>query len=146
MINRPADEVFAFVSDYGNDVLWRKGVHEMTPTPAGKARSGTRVHEVLRFAGSTHVTDTEVMDVVEGRSLRYEGGGSGGRVRGRRMAEPSPSGGTVLTTEVEVETTGVLRFLEPLLAPMFRRNTRRDLETLRGLLEAQPSELVSSTQ
>jgi hypothetical protein len=134
VIRRPAGAVFDFVSDYRNDPRWRRGVAAMTPTPPGPAADGTRVHEVLRFAGRTHVTDTTVHDVVPGRSLRFEGAGTGGRVRGRRSVQPVADG-TRLTNEVHVETGGLLRLFEPLLAPLFRRGTRRDLATLKQLLE-----------
>jgi uncharacterized protein YndB with AHSA1/START domain len=133
-INRPPAEVFAFVADQRNDPRWRAGVVEMTPSPPAPVAPGTTVHEVLRFAGRTHVTDTTIVDVVPGRSFEFAGAGSGGRVRGSRAVAPT-SDGTQLTTRLQVDTSGLLRLLEPVLAPRFRAATRRDLATLARLLE-----------
>jgi uncharacterized protein YndB with AHSA1/START domain len=133
-IPRPAADVFALIADHRNDTRWRGGVQEMTADPVGPVTPGATVHEVLRFAGSTHVTDTVITAVDPGRSFAYEGDGTGGRVRGRRSVEPDGESSCRVTTELEVETTGALRFLEPLLAPVFRRGVRRDLHTLRSLV------------
>jgi uncharacterized protein YndB with AHSA1/START domain len=132
-IPRPAADVFALVADHRNDTRWRHGVREMTADPIGPVTPGATVHEVLRFAGSTHVTDTVITAVDPGRSFSYDGAGTGGRVRGRRVVEATAESTCRVTTELEVATTGVLRFLEPLLAPMFRRGVGRDLAALRSL-------------
>jgi uncharacterized protein YndB with AHSA1/START domain len=129
-IPRPAAEVFAIVADHRNDTRWRGGVREMTAEPVGPVRPGVTVHEVLCFAGSTHVTDTVITAVDPGRAFDFEGDGTGGRVRGRRTVEATGGSSCRVTTDVTVETTGALRFLEPLLAPMFRRGVRRDLRAL----------------
>ena len=70
---------------------------------------------MLRFGGRTHVTDTTVHSVTPSRSLSFDGAGTGGQVRGRRSVEPVPEGAR-LSTELHVETHGVMRLLEPLLA------------------------------
>ena len=76
-LSRDADKVWAYVSDYANDPAWREGVVEMIPTPDGPARPGTRTHEVLRFTGSTYVTDADIKEVQD-RHLRYEGSNASG--------------------------------------------------------------------
>jgi hypothetical protein len=134
VIRRDASDVYDFVADYANDPRWRRGVSQMTPTPAGAVADGTRVHEVLRFGGKEHTTDTVVRDVVPGRSFSFEGDGTGGRVRGRRGVVAVPEGAR-LSTELHVDPPRGLRLFEPLLAPLFRRGTRRDLAALRDLLE-----------
>jgi hypothetical protein len=133
-IRRSPADVYAFVADYDNDSRWRHGVTEMIATPNGSVRDGTQVREVLRFGGRSHVTETVISDVVPGRSFVFQGAGTGGAVWGRRTVEPAAAGAR-LTTELRVTSRGVLRVLEPLLAPMFRRATRRDLATLQGMLE-----------
>ena len=39
-INRPADQVWAYVADYGNDTSWRAGVRQMHPSLPGPAQVG----------------------------------------------------------------------------------------------------------
>jgi uncharacterized protein YndB with AHSA1/START domain len=143
-IRRSPADVYAFVADYDNDPRWRDGVTEMTATPNGSVRDGTKVREVLRFGGRAHVTETTISDVVPGRSFVFQGAGTGGAVWGRRTVEPTAEGAR-LTTELRVTSRGALRVLEPLLAPMFRRATRRDLATLRGTLEAGADHAATSS-
>jgi hypothetical protein len=39
-INRPADQVWAYVADYGNDTSWRAGVRQLHPSLPGPAQVG----------------------------------------------------------------------------------------------------------
>jgi hypothetical protein len=135
-IRRAPAEVFAYLADFANDPRWRRDVRAMVPEPAGLARVGTTVHEELRFCGRTHHTDTTVTEVEADGAVRFAGQGSGGAVAGRRSVRAHALG-TEVRLELHVETSGTLRLLEPLLAPMFRRGVQRDLRTLQQLVEAQ---------
>ena len=68
-----ADVVWGYVEDYSNDVAWRRGLAEMTPSPLGPPAIGTSVHEVLRFFGTSVVTDSVVTSVGPGLEYRFEG-------------------------------------------------------------------------
>jgi hypothetical protein len=48
-INRPADQVWAYVADYGNDTSWRAGLRQMHPSRPGSAQVGVTTHETLRL-------------------------------------------------------------------------------------------------
>ena len=135
-IRRPPSEVFGFLADFANDPRWRRDVREMTPDPAGIAQVGTAVHEELRFGGRTHRTDTTVTEVEPERLVAFAGHGTGGAVAGRRRVSGHDRG-TEVRLELHVATSGALRRLEPVLAPLFRRGVRRDLRALRELLEDQ---------
>ncbi len=50
-IHRPPTVVWATVSDYSTDSVWRPDITEMTPDPPGPPAVGTRVREVLRKGG-----------------------------------------------------------------------------------------------
>jgi hypothetical protein len=41
-IPRPADQVWAVVTDYATDTVWRKGITEMTPTGPARPKSAPR--------------------------------------------------------------------------------------------------------
>lgn len=130
---RQPGEVWEVVGDFDKDDRWRS-VQEMRSEPAGPARAGTRTHEVLRFLGSTYVTDATVTNVEPGRLLRYEGAGEGTIVRGYRRAEDTP-GGTRFVQGIQIELSGPMRFLEPLLARLYRRRMKSEVHTLKALLE-----------
>jgi hypothetical protein len=125
------------ISDYSFDENWRRALSEMTAEPPGGPAPGTRVHEVVRFAGRRFVTDSVVTDVDPGVSYEFTGSGSGGDVQGSRTVESAAHGDSaVFTYAIEIQPPAVLRALRGLLAPMFRSGLRKDLQRLKALLEA----------
>jgi hypothetical protein len=60
-INRPADQIWAHVADYGNDTSWRAGVRQMHPSRPGPAQVGVTTHETLRLLGMTFRTDASFL-------------------------------------------------------------------------------------
>ena len=90
-IARNPDEVWGVVGNFDADARWRF-VEVMRSDPPGPARVGTATHEVLRFLGSTYVTDAAVISVGPGRRLAFAGGGEGTTVRGYRRVEEAPGG------------------------------------------------------
>lgn len=133
-VARDPAEVWSVVGDFGNDRRWRGGVDEMRSDPPGLARAGTTTHEVLRFLGSTYVTDATVTEAVPGR-LAYEGEGDGTTVRGYRRVEQAP-GGARFVEGLEIGLSGPMRLLEPLLARLYARRMRSEVLALKTLLES----------
>lgn len=131
-VARDPAEVWGVVGDFGNDRRWR-GVDEMRSDPPGPARAGTSTHEVLRFLGSTYVTDATVTEAAPGR-LAYEGGGDGTTVRGYRRVEQAP-GGARFVEGLEIGLSGPMRLLEPLLARLYARRMRSEVLALKAMLE-----------
>jgi uncharacterized membrane protein len=70
-INRPADQIWAYVADYGNDTSWRAGVRQMHPSRPGPAQVGVTTHEVLRLLGLSFRTDASIDRVEAGRLLEW---------------------------------------------------------------------------
>lgn len=140
-IAREPGEIWDIVGDFGNDERWRR-VEVMRSDPPGPARAGTATHEVLRFLGSTYVTDATVTEAGPDFRLAYEGGGEGTAVRGYRRVEVTP-GGTRFVEGLEIRLAGPMRLLDPLLARLYARQMRSELETLKNLLERLPGEPAS---
>ena len=102
----PRRQVWAVVTDYATDTVWRKGITEMTPDRDGPPHVGTNVREVLQLGGRQYVTDTTVTEVGPGMSYRFAGTGTSGVVRGRRNVTPAATPDTaVFTYDVELEPT-----------------------------------------
>jgi hypothetical protein len=134
---REPEEVWEVVGDFEKDDQWRR-VEHMRSDPRGPAMTGTRTREVLRFLGSTYVTDATVVHVEPGRSLLYEGAGDGTTVRGYRRVEDT-SGGTRFVEGLEIELSGLMRLFEPLLARLYGRRMKSEIHTLKALLEVESS-------
>jgi Polyketide cyclase / dehydrase and lipid transport len=131
----PPETAAAVVLDWSRDPEWRAQVRRMDVDPAGAARTGQRIVEHLRFAGSTYVTPTVIGEATATRA-GYAGGGRTVRVAGSREVEPAGPGATRVTTVLDVELTGLLRPLTRLLAPSYRRLQEADLDRLAALLAA----------
>ena len=133
-IARPPERVWAAIADYAYDLRWRKGLTDMTPDPPGGPAVGTKVHEVVRNSGRDYVADTVVTESDPGVAYRFEGSGTIGGLKGGRRVEPD-AGGSVFTYTIELEPQGAMRLLRPVLGPMVRSGLKKDLQTLKSLLE-----------
>ena len=137
-IPRPAEEVWAVVSDYATDSLWRNGITEMTADREGPPEVGTKVREVLMLGGREYVTDTAVTEVGPGMSYRFAGAGTSGAVRGRRSVVPATARTAVFAYDVELEPDAIPRLARPALRWWLQRSLRRDLHRLRALIVTAP--------
>ena len=135
-IDRSPAEVWEAIADYGFDCEWRHGLRDMTPDPPGQPAVGTKVHEVVRTSGRDYVADTLVTELDPGVSYRFMGSGTIGGLSGGRSVRPDAAGGgAVFTYTIELEPTGAMRLLAPLLRPLVRSGLTKDLARLRTILE-----------
>ena len=63
IINRPIEEVFAYLTDAGNNPQWDLGLVEVRQTPERPVGVGTRITEVRKFLGRKMETTSEVVEV-----------------------------------------------------------------------------------
>ena len=136
-IDAPQPDVWNAIADYSFDRQWRGGLSEMSPDPPGPPAVGTRVHEVVRFAGRTFTSYSTVTDVDPGSAYAFAGNGMSGEIRGRRSVRPDVKGtGSSFAYEIELAPPPRLRALAPLLTPVLRAGLRRDLRRLKALIES----------
>jgi uncharacterized membrane protein len=135
VINRPVEEVFAFVTNHRNDVRWQDGLLEARVTPDGPIGVGTQVHEVRKFMGrrieSTGVITTFIPNV---RSARKTLDGPT-EVEGYLAFEPV-EGSTRVTQHIEMKSGGFMALAEPLVSRGLRRGLEKNLADLKDLLES----------
>ena len=135
-IERSPAEVWEAIADYGFDREWRNGLRDMTPDPPGPPAIGTRVHEVVRNSGRDYVADTVVTELEPGVFYRFAGSGTIGGLTGARAVRPDAAGGgAVFTYTIELEPTGGMRLLAPLVRPLVRSGLKKDLARLKAILE-----------
>jgi uncharacterized membrane protein len=138
-INRPADQVWMYVADYGNDTSWRAGVDQMRPSRPGLAQVGVTTHEALGLLGLSFRTDAGIDRVEAGRLLTWHAHDRQKQLRGSRLVEPTGQGSCRFTEVVEIRLLGLLRPLEPLVARLLQRQATADLRRLKHLLETPAS-------
>ena len=142
-IARPASEVLAFVADMTNAPRWQTGLREVRRLTPGPLRVGTEHEFVRRFAGREVASRNRFVDFDPGRFVAFEFPQGSITGRGSYRVVPDGHGGCVLTSRVELNVTGVMRLVQPLLARVLRRDVHRDDEALKALLEGAPDPIES---
>jgi hypothetical protein len=133
VIERDAQDVWAVLADYGNDVLWRQGVTSMVPTPAGVVREGTTTDEHMTVAGGRYHNLGLVTAVGPGLRFTWRTT-SGADADGSRMVTATAAGTSLVRLELNVRLHGAQRLAAPLYRATLRRTLTADAERLRNRL------------
>jgi uncharacterized membrane protein len=135
-INRPLEEVFDYVSEVGNFPEWTAHTLEVRKDTPGIPQQGDRFTVAIKSVGRRFETPYERTTFEANR--RYTDRAVGGPIPDQRWdyAFRELPGGTRLTRAVEAEPAGFLKLLEPLQKRAVERQLRKDLQTLKDLLEA----------
>ena len=134
-IARPVQEVFGFVADQTNAPQWQTGLHEVRRLTDGPIGVGTEHEFVRTFAGRRVASRNRFVAFEPGRYVRFEipSGWITGTASYR--TEVSQSAGTVLTSRMEFRVRAPLSLLEPVLCRLLAKDSRRDEQRLKTLLE-----------
>ena len=135
-INRASGEVFTYLSDVSNDANWQQMVVEAKLTSDGPVGVGSTGMHRVKFMDMTDDYGWKIreFDAPNRSSWTFTSGpmtGEGGYVC------TESGGATNLTWTGDVQPKGMRRMLAPLMGPMFRKQARKELKTLKGILEAQ---------
>jgi uncharacterized membrane protein len=139
-IDRPCDEVAAYLRDPANDTRWIGGIRSARLLSPGPVTIGSQVERVATFLGRRVQYVNEITELTADRLAM------------RSVRSPFPMRVTYghrdtgdSTTEVSVRVEGdALRFyalVGPLLGLAVRRSITRDLRNLKQLLEARSRHL-----
>lgn len=132
MIQRPIDEVFAFVTNLENETRWQPEIQSVTlegPLQQGSTFREVRTTWGRRYEWHFRITEFDpphriTIATISG-TLPYQGS---------RLFMAVP-GGTQVTEEGELQTSGWLRLLDPLLAWLARKPLAVAYQNLKALLE-----------
>jgi carbon monoxide dehydrogenase subunit G len=127
-VARDPAAVAAFMTDPANDPRWIGGLREAELLTDPPVAVGSRVRRVAHFLGRRveYVNEIRALDATH---LDMQSVKAPFPMRITYRFEPAPGGGTTVSNHVR---GGGAR----LLAPLVRRNVRRDLERLRDVLDA----------
>jgi carbon monoxide dehydrogenase subunit G len=133
-IDRPVQEVFAFLTPFENIPRWESGILEASQTSPGPLAVGARGRDVRQFLGRRTVTEYEVTACEA--PTRFAVRSLSGPVSVRASYTLEPRGeGTRLRSRAELRLPGPVRLLAPLIRPIMQRRHANDLRSLRVLLE-----------
>ena len=134
MIERPAEDVFAFLADFENVPTWNYAIEKTVKTSPGPVGVGT----TYRQTRSIPTRRDERFEVIAFQPMsRLAIQGQIGPFRTRASYELTPmAGGTRLTNEASLEpTSGVLRLVAPLAVPRVKAAVAQNLAKLKQVLE-----------
>jgi hypothetical protein len=135
-IERPPEEVFAFVAALRNDLQWgQRVIKEVRQTSEGSLGVGTRFLQVGRFLGLRFEIPINITQYEPGRKFGFEAAIGPLRGTGLRSVEATAIG-TRLTITTEGYPDGFSRFLLPIFAYWGEREVRTGLANLKDLLES----------
>ncbi len=135
VINRPVEEVFAFLCNAENDPKWASGSIEVKKMSQGPIGVGTSWRSVGKFLGQRMESESEVTEYEPNRkyaskikveSMPYEARATFERVEG----------GTQVNVAFEGEPDSFFKLTEPLLLSMAKRQFETDFAHLKDLMEA----------
>jgi uncharacterized protein YndB with AHSA1/START domain len=136
-IDRPVEDVFAYVSDTTNDPAWHTDILEARKTSEGPIGTGTTWH--AKFKPTMGISEG-VMEVVTFEPNRTE------VMRGdigpmhptlTFLFEPS-NGGTKVTRHVQISVSGWMKIMSPMMGMMLPKQNKGFLANLKRVLEQQP--------
>jgi uncharacterized protein YndB with AHSA1/START domain len=132
-LNRPVDQVFAFLVDYQNLPTWQSNLIENEQLTEGPLRVGTCFREVRRTGPGRSEIQGEITDLEPNK-----------RFSTRTTTKPQvtvsyslegENGGTRLNYKFVMLTRGMMRLLEPLMAGPIKKDTESDFQKLKQILE-----------
>jgi uncharacterized membrane protein len=137
VIGRPAQEVFAYVSDLARHPEWQDKLLDATVEGEGPIRVGTRVKQTRRVGRGTRTFTLEVTEHDPPNRLAFQGIDGPVRPQGKITFEPLDGGErTRYSAQLDFDGHG----LGVLLAPLVRRDASRQLpaslQRLKQRLEA----------
>jgi hypothetical protein len=127
-------EVFAFVADMNNIPKWQSEVVTSKVITPGPTRVGTQFTEDVKM-GPTHTRATcEVTEFTPNSLMGFSALSPRMNYQARLTVEPSGEGSNV-TMNVGAQMKGWWNFMQPLLKGEFRSGLRKELTSLKAVLE-----------
>ena len=136
-IERPADEVFAYLEDAENNPKWIPNMRSCRWTTLRPIGLGSRYEQVSRFLGRDVHTNFEVTRHEPGRLITIESReGSSFPITVTRSVERRGEAACHAREDTEGDASGFYSIAEPLMRPMVVRNIRRIYRNLKTMMES----------
>ncbi len=133
-INRPIEEVFAYITTPENNVYWVSGATEVTKLSEGGGQVGTTYRFERTILGRKIEGTGTVTEFQPHHTFAYEST-SGPFPFAIRYAFEPVAGGTRLHFRIEGEPGGFFQLVGPLLIKRIKKQYEADFQTLKTLLE-----------
>jgi uncharacterized protein YndB with AHSA1/START domain len=136
VINRPVDQVFAFLVDPTKTSDWTPGVTEARQTSDGPVGVGTTVLFIGKFLGRGFESLSEVTNYVPNEKFTSKTTSGPIHLEVDSTLQPV-DGGTRLATVYRGESRGFFKLAEPVIVRLAKKHFETAAENLKALLEAE---------
>ncbi|HEX2322039.1 MAG TPA: SRPBCC family protein [Streptosporangiaceae bacterium] len=135
-IRRPTEDVFDYLADGTHNPEWRSGVIEIQRTSAADGQAAT-YRQVLSGPGGRPMDGDYRVTVFEPpRRLEFVVTAGPARPSGTfELTEGPEQGSTVVRFALDLEPTGVMRLMSPMITKQMRREVAQ-LDSLKARLES----------
>ncbi|RMH50778.1 MAG: hypothetical protein D6682_06275 [Zetaproteobacteria bacterium] len=137
IIDRPLEEVVAFVDDESNDPLWQSSVLESRKSSEGPPAVGTTYHVKEKFLGRVIEQDWVVTERSEDGSYWKAHSTTGPFPMTTSMTMEAVDGGTRVRRVLDVDVGKFFKIASPVVAAIAKKEIATDLEILKALLEGE---------
>ena len=135
-IDRPRSDVAAYAADPDNAPAWYDNIKRIEWESPKSVAVGARMAFVAQFLGRRLVYTYEITELVPGERLVMGTAAGPFPMQTTYKWEDTDRCGTRMTLRNRGEPAGFSRVSAPLIASAMRRATRKDLRTLKRLLES----------
>jgi carbon monoxide dehydrogenase subunit G len=135
LINRPVEDIEAFLNDLQNQSQWVSGHIEARSRTEGPLRLGYKYTDVRQMLGQRLEATVELTEYVPKQRRSFKTTDSPISAEATFIFEPV-EGGTRVSYTFEGEARGVFKLADPILARMIQRQVETDFSNLKDLLEA----------
>ena len=134
-INRPPEEVFAYLDDLARHKEWQDGIVSAKVNTDGPTKVGTTVTETRRV-GKREMTQTwEITDHDPPHTFAFRGIDGAVRVVGKGSVEAAGEGRSRVSISLDFEGHGLGKLMLPLARSQARKQVPKDQERLKAQLE-----------
>ena len=135
-INRPAEEVFAYLEQVDRHNEWQGSLVSTTVETDGPTRVGTRVVERRHIPGGTQDFSYEVTELDPPRKSSFRGTVGLIRPAGTYTVDPIGESRSRMSSELDLEGHGIGKLFAPLALRQAAKQVPADQEKFKELLES----------
>ncbi len=133
-INRPAQDVFDFISNPENNPQWQGGMVSCEITSDGAWGLGSTYSQKAKFMGRDIISTFKISQFEPGRLIRGDTVESSFPISFTRIVEPAEEG-CMVQAIVTGDASGFIKIFTPLMNWMVKRSIDGDYRRLKALLE-----------
>jgi uncharacterized membrane protein len=133
-IERPVEEVFAFITDAAKHPTWDSSSVSMTPDKPGPWVAGLTFHEVRRMGPREMSFQSKVAALTPNQSMEIESL-TGSEFHGHWRFSPNTTG-TTLNWSCEMKLKGPAKLGEKFIAKSFKKTCDANFARLKEVLES----------